>query len=448
MFSARSAGSLRGVQSRDASTVPLPWRDDDEVLLARLEDRELVRQLWRAQAPAMHPEPPHRAEVLVRQLRSIPEAAEALARARAGQVEALYPWLTLDGLAGRTGALIHATALWYERLGEAFGTAAREARADGRVDEQLAAAAEHSSVRAMGLWLVLAEERSFLSGLGRQVAGPSLPAGEAERIAVAAATRSFEELGETARLGARELDLDSSQALRLLGFAPEACRIARLSSSAAAAHLGRAERLRADAIDEALSPSLGALREAKLSKDPIRASVEPLRRIAGAWRWSGFDAAVERCAAEEVEALGWEVYRESRWSELRTLLEPCMSLFESLERRMLASPSAELSHRAKCAQLLVFRSEADMDPAREWAFAERALAVCPSHRNARLVLAHLACDRAIRRLDRATFLTVASDLSEATGLVARAEQLFPQGRRMEEAHRKLEEAKRQWGRGP
>jgi hypothetical protein len=385
--------------------------------------------------------------VLLRRLRAVPAAVAAVERAKAGRIEALFVWLTLDGVAGRSGALLHATALWYERLWEAFAEAANEARAEGRVVDDLQVAAEQTWVRSMGLWLALAEEVSFLSALGRRVAGASLPAGEAERLAVASSTRLYEQLGDVARFGARELDVASSRALRLLGFVGEACRIGGLSPAQAARHLARAERLRADAIDEALAPSIGTLREAKLSKDPIRAAVAPLRRIAGVWHWSGFDVAVERCAAEEVEALGWEVYRESRWAELRSVLEPCTSLFESLERRMLAAPSAELAHRAKCAQLLVFRSEADMDPTREWAFAERALAVCPSHRNARLVLAHLACDRAIRRLDRATFLTIASDLSEAAALVARAEELFPQGRRMDEARTKLAEARRHWGRG-
>ncbi len=447
MPSAWCAGSLAGVVPRNASSVPTGWRADDEALLEHLDDLELTQRLWRAQAPSSRPEPPPRATELVRQLRSLPAAVDALAQARAGRVEALFPWLTLDGVAGRSGALLHATALWYERLAEAFGEAQRDARAAGSVDDELAAAAEHAWVRAFGLWLALAEERRSLSALGRRVAGASLPEGEAERLALGSATRLLDEAGEAARAGARELGVGAGVALRRLSLTPAACRVAGLSASEAAPRLARAERLSADAIDEALSPSVGALREAKLSSDPIRATIEPLRRIAQVWRWSGFDVAVERCAAEEVEALGWEVYRESRWSELRTLLEPCMSLLESLERRMLASPGAELAHRAKCAQLLVFRSEADMDPSREWVFAERALAVCPSHRNARLVLAHLACDRAIRRLDRATFLTIAADLSEAAGLVARAEELFPQGRRMEAARTKLVEARRAWGRG-
>lgn len=431
----------------NASSVPLGWRADDEALLEHLEDLELTQRLWRAQAPSSWPQPPPRATELVRQLRSVPAAAEALASARAGRVEALFPWLTLDGVSGRPGALLHATALWYERLAEAYADAARAAHAAGRVEGDRSADAEHAWVRALGSWLALAEERRFLAVLGRRVAGARLPEAEAERLALAAATRLLEEAGEAARAGARELGASAAEALRLLRLAPEACRVAGLSASQAAPRLARAERLLADAIDEALSPSVGALHEAKLSADPIRAALTPLRRIASVWRWSGFDVAVERCAAEEVEALGWEVYRDSRWSELRTLLEPCMSLFESLERRMLAAPGAELTHRAKCAQLLVFRSEADMDPAREWAFAERALAVCPSHRNARLVLAHLACDRAIHRLDRATFVTIAADLSEATQLVARAEELFPQGRRMEAARAKLAEAQRAWGRG-
>jgi hypothetical protein len=199
-------------------------------------------------------------------------------------------------------------------------------------------------------------------------------------------------------------------------------------------------------VDHALEPLEDAFVEARLASDPVRAALAPLGTAARIWRWAGHEVEVERFVVEKLESFGWDPYRGSRWSELRQLIDPCLPLLESLERRMLALPSEHLPHRAKCAQVLVFRAEADMDPAREWAWAERALAVCPPHRNARLVLAHLCCDRAIRLVDRTSFLTVARDLAEARALVARARELFPQGRRMAEAEARLARAEQDWGR--
>src|SRR5262249_12691867 len=159
-------------------------------------------------------------------------------------------------------------------------------------------------------------------------------------------------------------------------------------------------------------------------------------RIADAWAWCERDEAVERFCVDQVTPIAWESYRESAWGPIRELLGPCEALFDSLEARHLARPG-EFAYAAKCAQVLVFRSEAETDRAREWALAERALKVCPSHRNGRLVMAHLLADSAISMLNRSTLFTGRSDVYQATVLVERAEGLFPQSKRTQEARAKL-----------
>lgn len=415
------------------------WRDEDEALLERLEDAELAVELWARQAPKGASPLPDRAAGLVSELRKLPGAREAFEKASKGDLAALFPLLLVEGYATQAPLLVHHLAIYFDRLAAAIAEAAEKSLAASQPPspsfrEELAFA----KVRSVAAFIALRDERAHLAACARRVVGSQLGAPEIDAAVTTIAEACLEELGRTARSGARKLEANAAVALAVLGRVDEACRIAGSDAKSRTRTVRRAESIRGLSIDEALVPILDGLAEAKLRDDGERLYPALFTSVRHAWEWSGGDEAVERFAVDEVTNLAWSIYRTSRWDALRTLLEPCFPLYDNLAQRIERDPKRHLAYAAKCAQIFVFRSECETDKSREWAYAERALGLCSTHRNGRLVMAHLCCDAAVRRLS-VSFFPPSAEVERAKKEIARAEELFPQSKRLPEAKAKLKE---------
>jgi hypothetical protein len=154
-----------------------------------------------------------------------------------------------------------------------------------------------------------------------------------------------------------------------------------------------------------------------------------LSRARDAWSWAGREVEIAVLVARELPRFAWDVYRERRWDDLRTLLSPIEAMSDDLATHVERDP-AMLAYAAQSAQLLVFRAELGPTLDRQLVLAERAFALCPSLRNARLVLGDLLCARAERRLDAPVLLRPPDAVLEARRDVERAASIFPDLRRL------------------
>jgi hypothetical protein len=407
------------------------WRDDDEALLHRLEDEVLIGRLWSVQAPKGATQLSERAAGLLRELRKLPGGSDSVEKASSGEVSELFPWLLAEPLRDRSPVFVHQLAVYFDRLASALEVLAESGSGDVE-------AFVRARVRSIAAWIALREEKTYLLTAASRILGTQLSPSELDAAVTSIAQACLEELGQVAREGARKLEPRARAALATLSRSDEACRIAGSDAKGRTMVVRRAESIRALAIDEALVPILDGLREAKLRDDGERTIAQLFEQVTRVWEWSGGDEAVERFAVDEVSGIAWTIYRTSRWDALRALLAPSLALYDSLAARIERDPKRHLAYAAKCAQIFVFRSECETDRPREWAFAERALNLCPSHRNGRLVMAHLCCDSAIRRLS-VSFFPTGAEVERARYEVKRAEELFPQSKRLPEAHAKLRE---------
>jgi hypothetical protein len=410
------------------------WRPEDEALLVHLEDEAAVARLWRLQAPEDAPAPAGAAFALAAAARKLSAGEAAVVAAARGDARSLAARLLVDRYRDLPGPFVHASAVYFGRLATAWTLA-------GQQGEDHAALA---SVRSMAAWLALDDERTYLASLGRRLAHGAKPE-EAETMARTAALGFFDELRESALAGARELTPRAARALASLGRVQAAANLAGLDATAARSCVARADSIRALVVDEALAPMSDEAAELKTREDGGAHARPMLERVAAAWAWSGCDEAVEHFAMDQITELAWPIYKQSSWDTLRAMLTPCIPLFESMEGRILRDPIRHLAYAADCAQMFVFLSETEKDKSREWLLAERALRLCPSHRNGRLVMAHLCARRAIGLLDQTSFFSAKTDIAEATRLVQRAEDTYPQSKAIPEARQRLADARARWG---
>jgi hypothetical protein len=402
------------------------WRPEDAALLARLEEELLLRRLWRSQAGSA--DPPHpRAAGMLGLARRLPGGAEAVTAALKGDLAALLALLQPARFEGYPPALLHHVALYFDSVAGAIATSAPEAAVEARV-------------RSMAAWLALGEEKSYLRALAGAVVTSASRDLDLDQAAAEAPLALLSDLGLEARAGARDRTLGARSALRTLGRVAEAGAIAGCAPAVIKAIVRRAESLRTTAVDEALSPLLEAITEASMRGDLAESGPELLARVAAVWRWADEDEAVEHFAVEQTTPIAWEVYRESRWPELRRLLDPIEPLIDRLARRIESDPT-KIAYAAACAQMFVFRSEAHQSVDRQLELAERGVKLCPTHRNGRLILAYLLCDRAKRMIDGPVWVS-AGDCDRAAALIQRAETLYPDSKALPPAREKLDEVRR------
>ena len=396
------------------------------MLLRRLRDEAQFQVVWGALSPAGAPMPHARAAGVLEELRSA-GGSEAVAEAERGRLAPLLRRLTRPDPKTLTPKLAHHLALIAERNG-AF--CARSERAEIR------AGAVRSHLRAISMWLWLADEGMYLASLAQQVIAGALSESDVEAAAHAAGFALLRTLGETARAGAADLTAESELAANALARVDEACEWAACSETltSQATAIARSERDRA--VGQAIARVETAIEEATVRGAAPDELVSLLWDATAVWRWAGHDVYVERFLARSLTSTLWDLYREKRWDNIRTLLAPLDGPIESLARRT-ESDRSQLAYAAPCAQMLIFQAEVCRKFDQQLAIAERALRICPTHRNARVVCADLLVERAMRRLDRAKPWATGDALTEAEVDVRRAMGLFPQLKRLEKAKRRF-----------
>jgi hypothetical protein len=202
-----------------------------------------------------------------------------------------------------------------------------------------------------------------------------------------------------------------------------------------------ADRRRTAAVDAALAVVSEALDEANVRGELARSGRDILLRGIEVWRWSGDDEAVEQFVADRLATIGWELYRARDWDALRRTFDPFRPIIESFAHRLESDPT-KISFAAPCAQMFVFLTDIESDPARKRELAERAVRLCPTHRNGRLNLASLLCDEAIAAMKGMVLFTRREELARIEALIERAEKLYPQSSELPEAKAMLERIRR------
>lgn len=418
---------MRFVSATGATTAG--WRPADEALLERLEDEVLVERLFalvlgdRGDASVRLPA---RAGGLVAEVRKLPGAAEAVRAALEGDTVRLAKHIDGVPLRRMSPELLHHLALFHGRAASALAKTAPEVAAT-------------SWTWALAFWLTLAEERAYLSRLEEAILGPTAAKGTAippERVPL----ELVSELGRRAELAASELAPAGTAALLALARAGESARIAEVSPETARSLRGECNRRRNAAIESALRSIEDALDEANVQGALTTTGRTIIIRAIAVWSWTGYDEAVEHFVVGQIDRIGWELYRSRDWTALRYTLDPFKPMFESLARRVEKDPS-QLAYAAPCAQMHVFMAETEPSPAARLAFAERAVKLCPTHRNGRVVLASMLCDRAIDLLREMTIVKRSADVDRAEAMIDRAEKLYSRARELDEAKKKLNEVK-------
>jgi len=412
------------------------WGEDDSRLLDRLRDEQALDALFVLLAPSGAAKLPRRAAVLVRQARRLQGGDEAARSARAGSPGRLAELLSPARLTDFSPELLHASAIFFERVGNAHLPLA--------FSETNARAAQDALTRGLAAWLVLEHEPTYLRLLARAIVGEALEASELDREVVGIARARTNALAREAALGAKSCAPAAGVALRVLARIGDACRLAGLEATVSNRVVDRAERLRARVIDDVLGVLGDALDDARGRGAALDEGPQLLARVHEVWLFTDRDVAVERFACERIVPISWDAHVDRDWAKLRRLLAPCLPLFDSLEARLLSRPLDNLAYSAHIAQTFVFRSEAE-EHGHEIPLLERGVRVCPSHRNARSVLAHYLCERALRVLARSNLFTVRSDALEAARLIERAQQVFADSPRIAEASAALTEAKKRFG---
>jgi len=397
------------------------WRPDDQQLLERLEERTVMRALWRRMSRGAPP-PSERAAGLVHLLRQTDEGARAVEQALEGELELLVALTRPRRYDGLRPTLIHHLALWHHAV-------ARAAPPD--------AEAEEAWLHALAAWTALATEATYLRALAEAVAGDAVPSVDRESVALGAPSRLLAELEALGLEGAPALSSSTALALRVFARVPEA--LARCGThnathatthgttpEAVASHpLAReAKRRRRTLVDAAMEPVHHALEEAQAKGQPGEPHLAAFASAVRVWRFTAHDLELERFVLDQVIPIAWELYNHKHWSLLRRLDQTLSAVVDALANRLGQDPEL-VAYASRVAQMLVFRAELEGRFETQLEIAERALALCDTHRNGRLVCADLLSERAMRRIETAPLWDRKRAALEARVDTRRAEALFP-----------------------
>lgn len=400
------------------------WRDEDAALLGRLEDELVLERLFRYHVgeTASQTLPHPRAAGMIASARALDGGAAAASAALDGDVAALARFLEAPPMRDRPPALLHHVALYYGKVARALEAAAPDAAAN-------------AWMRALAAWLALAEERSYLARLEDAILGDTKKAKDKiaalippERVPL----EIVDDLGKRAERTSRDLAPSGRAALLALSWVGEAARIAGASGAATRRALQAAERRRNAALDAALSVVGEALDEAHVQGALATNGRAILLRALPIWTWAAQDEAVEQFVVDRLATIGWELYRARSWDALRYAFEPFRALIEHFAARIEHDPS-KIAFAAPCAQMFVFLTDIEPVFARKLELAERAVRICPSHRNGRLNLSSLLCDQAIASMGQMVLFASRTEIGRVEKLLERAEQLYPQSRELPDA---------------
>jgi hypothetical protein len=160
----------------------------------------------------------------------------------------------------------------------------------------------------------------------------------------------------------------------------------------------------------------------------------------------GADDALAIPVIEATVELGWtlrKVKRDKEQDLLLSILNAIAPINQALEARLLKHES--LGYNSKCADVYVFLGEQSKGAVRRDCFA-RALAVCPGHRNAAMLMSYelLAQADNLLTLSKASGLlsqsTPQSLVREAEVKIAEAAALYPPNKELEGYRARLKEA--------
>jgi hypothetical protein len=400
------------------------WRAEDEALLARLVDEKLLEGVWTELAGSAPP-PHRRAAGIFASMRARKIAPEPIDRALAGDFAPLAHAISQLDRSSLDAPLAHHLALFFGSLADAL-----------EPEREHSAPAERARMRSIAMWLFLADEETYLRTIAERVIAGALPAAEVARAAGEAPFEAIDRLGERAKSGAKDLTWPARAALRALAHVGEAAKLAGASDRVRKLAERRARHARSVAIDDAIAPIDRALEEASTREASTPELVALFDQGKNTWIWSEKDEHVEHFLVERITPFCWERYRERRWKELSALELSILEPVDHLAHRIMNDPT-HLAYAAPCAQMYVFRAETAPSFERQIELAERAVALCPTHRNGRLVLADLLVERGMRALDVALPWATGDAISKAAHDVRRAGELFPLLKRLEEAKRRL-----------
>lgn len=411
-------------------------RTQDKGLLARLEGEvALARALESSGLSAL----PRRASGAVELLRAHGAEAE-LERALDGDAAPLRARLLCGPLEGLPPPLLHHLAVLADHALDVALTRAQEDPSAAHL-----AALSDGFVRSARAWLLLSQSRDYLTTLTART-GVSLEGHRLEAVLEGLALRGITRAQECARQALEGLTPIGQCALTALHTLQHSLSSAHAATDHAAAgdvssaDLAPPMRARAQATIaaglEALVTSWLAQFRDDLDGLVARGAIDEVARLtthaAASWRWLGHEPELERHVLTALPTLCWPLYRRRALGEIDALLAPVLPMAGALEQRVhedraSGAPSRDLAYIAPCAQVLVFWAEVPRDIAVALPRIERAYALCPTLRNARVVLAHVLCDRAEHTLAQPlSALPVVGSLPAAREDVSRAARVYPE----------------------
>ena len=412
------------------------WRPEDEALLGRLEDEVVLSRLFRHHVGSFADHcPSHpRAAGLAAAARHVTHGDVAVQAALQGDVTALARLVEAAPMSERPAPMLHHIAVYFGRVASALAGASPEAAAN-------------AWMRALAAWLALGEERTYLAGLEQALASaePRRTPGSIATVGLVPPERVpldiLADLGKRAKATARDLSSSGRAALLALAWVDDAARIAGAGVDTTSRVRRVAERHRNAALDSALAVVGEALDEATARGELAAVGRAHLQRALEVWAWSGHDAAAEEFVVNRLTPLAWELYRASAWDALRFTFEPFRAVIDNFARRVEQDPS-RVAFAAPCAQMFVFLTDIEPSFPRKLELAERAVRLCPAHRNGRLNMASLLCDQAIASMRAMVVFARREDVDRVSAQLARAESLYPQCADLPGARAMLERVRR------
>lgn len=383
------------------------WRAEDEAFYQRLRDRErtaLLVAVLRG-GPA---ESSERAEGLTALLREDSIGAEAFTRAAAADTKALRALVFCSTYAGKRPGLLHHLALLH-------GKAAAGQSGEAAVTHLL---------HALGAWGALRAEGHYLSRLAKEVA-PELSQGARQEAIRTAVLAPLERFREDALSDAAERGPKAHTGLRLHARRGE---LSALIGSEAQDLEIELRSLGGEITDTAIEPIERALDDAATGQMGTL-QVDLLAKLASLGAWAGGSREVDHRFLERAMPIAWTLYKGSDKSLIARFVATTKECVDRCATRVLMDPS-ELAQASRVAQMLVFRAESVRTLSEQVIAIEKALQVCPTHRNGRLVGADIFAFRGLERLRGKGLLSGSSPADAAYEDAKRARELWPRCKRL------------------
>lgn len=375
---------------------------NEEKLLQRIE-AELAFDA--AATPVIGPDWPRRAAGSVELVRLLEGGEELVSEALAARPEHLQRALFTEDVAHLPHALVHHIAVLHAWALEANAPVEKHLRG------------------LIACWLVLGEDAAHLRARAHAAGGTEE---HTESLLRTLQHRGLTEAETRARAGLHARTAEGEEAVRVLCELPELLSKLALTDETSITAATRAR----SAIDQLASQWIGSFRDALdegRARNETSALVNAMEDAAATWRYLGREPEVERQVVIALPTIAWPLYRERAMEVLARILDPITPLMLALEARILAlreqdDVTTELAYLGPTAQAFVFWAETTKDINLAMERAERAFLLCPTLRNARIVLSHLLCDRADRTLASGQLWPA----YPAKDDVLRAREIFPE----------------------